>query len=297
MRERFGQPMAISAQRHQSPNVTDDRLDERLEGSPLAIAASDEHHVPGTVAESFQRRTAGAHIGCFGVIDVGHAVDFGHQSGPMRQAAESSQHLGLGADINARSVGDGSGGKHVEAIVPASERQFASLQTKAVDHDILPGEAPVAVLIQGDGRYAGRWLGAPVVGVENRLRRASVNALLAACVGIDVWVAIQVIGTYVEKSGHRQIRAGQPFQLKTRKFQHIAVAAITQQIQRRRTEIAANAHVETSTAHQFANQGDHRALAVGAGDAHHRRPGVGRGRKKQFDVAADWHLGIARSGD
>ncbi len=100
------------------------------------------------------------------------------------------------------------------------------------------------------------------------------NALLAGGITGEIGISVQMVRRDVQIGRNRESSGVQPFELKTRQFENVRIAIRTEQIESRLSEIAAHPDVESGRAQQLARQCCDRALAVGAGNGHHRRRGV-----------------------
>jgi hypothetical protein len=80
--------------------------------------------------------------------------------------------------------------------------------------------------------------------------------------------------------------------LERRQLQHVQIRGpAIQQIERRLAQVAAHAHAHAGALGHAAQQRGDGALAIGAGDSHHRRVG---GAREQLDVADDVQAARAR---
>ena len=99
-------------------------------------------------------------------------------------------------------------------------------------------------------------------------------------------IAIHMVRRDIQDRAGAGIQGRGRFQLKAGQLQHINIrfspVIARQQVQRGRAQIAAHGHVITRGPQQFADQGGDRALAVGAGNGDHGRPGRAA---KQFNIA------------
>jgi hypothetical protein len=122
-----------------------------------------------------------------------------------------------------------------------------------------------------------------VIQVDHRHRCVFKDPGLGRSVGIDIGVTIQVIWRYVQdRRGCKAQRPGR-LQLVAGKFQHIQICRRPlQQVQGRRGEVSAGAgHAPGLLRHARDQCGDG-ALAIGAGNTHHRTRATAR---EQFDIA------------
>ncbi len=80
-------------------------------------------------------------------------------------------------------------------------------------------------------------------------------------------------------------------ELVARELEHVQLGGRVEQLERRLAEVAADARAAPGALRHAADQRGHGALAVGAGDAHHRRA---RRAREQFDVAEHRQAARAR---
>ena len=95
-------------------------------------------------------------------------------------------------------------------------------------------------------------------------------------VGLQAGVAIEVIGRDVEDRGHPWPQGPGGLQLKARQLKDIELDGGIEELQGRFAQIAAHGGTQPAGPGHLPHQGGDRALAVGAGDGHHRgldRPG------------------------
>ena len=79
-----------------------------------------------------------------------------------------------------------------------------------------------------------------------------------------------MIGAQVQNRGRHQIERLRGIELVARQFEHIQFGCRVEQLQRRVTQIAANARTASRTTRHASDQRGHRALAIGTGDTNHR---------------------------
>ena len=95
-----------------------------------------------------------------------------------------------------------------------------------------------------------------------------------------------MIGADVQQRSDFQTRSPQAFELEARQLQNVGVAPIGQQVERRAADVAAHGDIPSGSRQQPADQSRDCALAIGAGDAEHRRS---RRLEEDLDVAGDRH--------
>ena len=134
--------------------------------------------------------------------------------------------------------------------------------------------------------------GQRIVRVHHARGGVFIHAQLGAAILLQAErIAIHMIFGHVQDGRRRRPQAIRRFQLEAGQLQHVKLAFLTQQAQRRQADIAAHAHRPTGGFRHLAHQGGNGAFTVGAGDRHDRRL---RFTAEQFDVADDFHAGIRR---
>src|SRR3569833_291161 len=97
-----------------------------------------------------------------------------------------------------------------------------------------------------------------IVAIDYRGLRARIDT----CFGLDVagkrMVTIKMIRRNVKNSRRSQLQRLGGFELKTRQLEYVKLRVISEQIQRRRTQVAADRHADARRPSHLANQRRHR---------------------------------------
>ncbi len=121
------------------------------------------------------------------------------------------------------------------------------------------------------------------------------DSRLGARVFVERGVAVHVIRGDVEHDRAEKLERGGRLQLEARELEHVQIGnGLLEQVERGLAEVAAGEHGQSRAFGHARDQARHRALAVGAGDADHRRLG---GAREQLDVAQHLDAAAARLGD
>ncbi|MNO94874.1 hypothetical protein D3C76_865030 [compost metagenome] len=110
--------------------------------------------------------------------------------------------------------------------------------------------------------------------------------MLGQVIGRQAAVAVHVVFADVQHGGHFGIELVSGFQLEAGQLQHIQLHLIPEQVEGRRTEVAAHGHALARLGSHFTDQGGDGAFGVGAADGDDRRLGMAG---EQLDVTRQGH--------
>ncbi len=220
----------------------------------------------------------------------------------MRQAGEGLEGIKHGRHRQAHGVTERQRRQGVGLIVRAPHLQLAHRQQRLE----LIGQVFLAVFLEqaetlevrfaetkapawhlvGDHRPRQR-----IVTVYHHLPRAAEDAVFGQVISRQIGVAIHMVFADVQAGGHFGVEQLGGFQLEAGEFDHVQLDIISQQIQRRGTEVAAHGNLAPSRCGHLADQGGHGALGVGAGDGDDRRL---RFASEQVDIAGQFGATLGR---
>jgi len=277
------------------------RLAERREVRSLASPAGDQHH--GALRpDPFDRRHRRPDVRPLGIVDPANPPVHGNHLAPVRQAREPFHRAHHGADPEPDRIAQSERGEHVGDVVHARQRHRPHRHDGlAVSHD--PRQVPMSFDVPvrtGTVAHAESDPPAPIAAKRRRQRIVEIrDHHRVACertafrrdVGVQVLVAIHVIGADVQHRGRHRAQGAGRLELEARKLENVELVAASEQGERRWTEVASTAGPDPVAPRHGRHQRGHRALPVRAGDCDHRR--VGRTRE-QLDVADDWNAARRR---
>ncbi|MCY1410944.1 hypothetical protein D9M71_263230 [compost metagenome] len=223
----FGQPLGITTQQHHRAAVRRDRSAQGTEIGALAIATGDQHQLAGNIGpQAFDGRQRRTDIGGLGVVVPGHAITLAQPLATVRQANERAQAGKHGIERQADRMPQGQGRQGIGLVVRTADFQLT------YRHQVFELERQVflAVLfaqaegleirfVQAEGparqAFAHQRPAQSVLAIDHHLPGATENPVLGQVVRRQAAVAVHVVFTDVEHSGHFGIELVGGFQLET----------------------------------------------------------------------------------
>ncbi|MNE37223.1 hypothetical protein D3C80_1310650 [compost metagenome] len=241
--------------------------------------------------QTIQRRFGTADVGGFGIVNPAYAVMFPGQLEAVRQTGIGGQRFQAGSARDVHRIGQCQRRQRIGVVMAASQLHFAGVQDFLAAH-AQPGLAQLAV--QVIVAHIGAKADATLIRAANRHRQCVVGIDHAqAGIFIDLQlggtvllqpkrIAIHMIFGDVQNGRRSRVQAVSGFQLEARQLQHVQLAFLTQQAQRRQADIATDAHRPTCGFCHFTHQGGDGAFTVGTGNRHDRCLGF---TAEQLDIA------------
>ena len=270
-------------------------LSQGFEVRALGPAARNQHQGTGKTPKRRDRRP---HIRSLGVIDERDPVFLGNPLTPVFEARKLAQGIqasrrSLRVLAAGHSVGQRQCRQGIGLVVPSRDAQPRSRQYRpgiAEQPPLAPMRHGAVAAVQAlprRKRDARGIVGAHrphdgIVPVEYRHARRAQQSCLDGRVALQAAVAIEVIGGDVQHRRGVGAEAAGGLQLKAGQFEHVDFRRVSQQIHCGRAEVASGGDAQAGCRQHLLHQGDHGALAVGAGHRDHR---CARGTGKQLDLA------------
>ncbi len=296
--QRFGQALGITAKQYHGPAEALDGLAQRSEFSTFAVATGDQHQLAFDIGtQAFDGGQGSTDVGGLGVVVPVHAITLAHPLAPVGQATELTQGFEHGLERQASGMPQGQCRQGVGLVVGTTHLQLARrhqrlklerqvlftlhfTQAKGLEVGLVEAEGPARAA------FHRQWPAQGVLAVDNHLAGTAENPVLGQVVGRQAAVAVHMVFADVQHSGHFCVELVGGLQLETGQLQHVQLDVISQQVQRRGTEVAAHRHALAGLGGHFADQGGNGALGVGATDGNDRRLGV---PGEQLDVTGQLH--------
>ncbi|HEV8629564.1 MAG TPA: hypothetical protein VGV61_04540 [Thermoanaerobaculia bacterium] len=277
---------------------------QQLVAQAGALAAAAEDEVDAAVGEALEGPRRGADVGALAVVEEAHAGDLAHRLGTVRQPDE-------GAQARRQRVSGRAGGERqqrrrhgVLQVVRSRQRHVADAEQLATHaahlHHRLPleGAAVAHHAVPRENALARRHRERRhrrVVGVEHRhvaLVLAQEDAPLGRRIARHVGVTVEVVGRQVEQRRGVGAEGVGGLELEARQLDDEGAPgrAVGHRGQRQ-ADVAAHLDGHAGVAQQVAGHRRRRALAVAAGDPHHRPLQEGEG---ELDFGDHRHTAVAR---
>ena len=161
--------------------------------------------------------------------------------------------------------------------MPAASQSLpsrASRRKSASPRDRLNPQAALTRARHADDQF--------IVEIDDCSRAALEDPRLRRGIFRDVAITVEVIGRHIQDRGGLELQGMRGLELIGRQFEHVhRCRGARQQVERRLTEISADAHQDAGGLCHLAHQRRHGALAIRAGDADHPAAGLAR---EQLDV-------------
>ena len=129
--------------------------------------------------------------------------------------------------------------------------------------------------------------------LKNRYARRAQQSRLDGGVALQAAVAVEMVCRDIQHRRGGGAEAAGGLQLKTGQFEYVDPGRIRQQVHGRGSQVAPGGGANAGSRQHALHQGDHGALAVGAGDRDHRSAG---GAGEQLDLADQGDSAAARFG-
>ena len=202
-----------------------------------------------------------------------------------------------GVERQADRMTQGQGRQGVGLVVGAANLQFAHR------HQVLEFEGQVLLAVffadtesleigfaQAEGpawlAFAYQRTAQGILAIDHELPGATEDPVLGQVIGRQTAVAVHVVFADVEHGRHFGVELIGGFQLETRQLHHVQLDVVAEQVQRRRTEVAADGNTFARRSRHLADQRGDGAFRVGTADGDDRRLRVTR---EQLDVAGQFH--------
>ena len=266
-----------------------------LELTRFVFASQDQQHAGR--GKTFQRFERGVDVRPFRVVDVTNAALLPHHHHPVRQPSERSErdlHRHVIDAHRARGKPCGQSVFHVRQPFQLQRRtRYAPLfAADAQDHlvAIQPGTF-IHLLRCGEAPQAS--MGPPIdsttfAGVHDcRVTGLLIaeDPILCCRVGVEVRIAVHVVGRNVQEKRDIRPERVNCLQLKRRKLQHVGPRLLLiDRCYQRFADVAGHDRLTAGDFEDLADQGRRRRLAVGAGDGDDRSFEM---TERQLDLADD----------
>ena len=267
---------------------------EGPEVGALSVAPHDEDQ--GDL-EAVDRRDGRADVRALGIVVPACAVRTAYRLATVREPGERAERVLDRAAGDSHLVRDRHRREGVERVVTAGERESADFQppfgppgkpgaSAVLDEAVLSLPGAVrgirdgALAIAGEADAEGR--DPLVVTPQHGRARSAEDSRLGRAVRLEPLVAVEVIGTHVEKGRDARTQGPGRLELEARELHDVEVRVAREERKGRRAEVSTDGRIPAVRLRHGVHEGADRALAVRARHPHDR--GAGRAGK-QLDLA------------
>src|SRR6266568_322664 len=302
----------VAADQNECAHRSRDRVFERREVLPLAVAAGDENDLRITARESSQGRDRRADVGALGVVVPAHPGRLADPLNAMRESLELAKRREQGLERQAERAAKRERRERVGGVVQADKLHFADREEQvcalrepglaaALDETPVLG-APWDVESESDRLSSGQRhrQAARVAPVEDLDAVARKYPRLGAGVVVEAAVAVQMVFGDVKDRGGGGKRVCR-LELEARELQHpqargpSQLLAAHERIEHRRADIAGDLAVGPRGFRHRAGKRRDGALAVGARHRDDPRSPARHRLREQLDIAEHFDTGNHRS--